>query len=96
MKTLGFASSALLVLPACSPAPSPDVAPSNGAVVAGAGKLRELMKNADVQKALTNPMTVYGCDPRPIDGSLFGVEVADGRSFGVGGDCAGRCSAHGQ
>lgn len=58
----------------------------------GAGKLRDLMKNADVQKALTDPMTVYGCDPRPIDGALFGVEVADGRSFGVGGECAGRCA----
>lgn len=58
----------------------------------GAGKLRDLMKRPDVQKALTSPMTVYGCDHRPVDGTLFSVQVSDGRSFGVGGECAPTCS----
>lgn len=55
----------------------------------GAGKLRQLMSHPDVRRSFTDPMTVYGCDLRPVDGTLFGVELQDGRSFGVGGECEG-------
>lgn len=58
----------------------------------GSGKLATLMSHPDVQKALASPMTVYGCDMRAVDGTLYGVEVDGGRSFGVGGECK-ECSA---
>lgn len=57
----------------------------------GAGQLQKLVSHPDVQKALTSPMTVYGCDMRAVDGALYGVEIDGGRSFGVGGECQG-CS----
>ena len=58
----------------------------------GSGKLAKLVSHPDVQKALASPMTIYGCDTRPVDGALYGVEVDGGRSFGVGDECKG-CNA---
>lgn len=61
---------------------------------AGTQKLDELVANADVQKALTTSMPVYGCDLRPADGTLLRVQVDGGRSFAVGPDC-GQCTGGG-
>lgn len=58
----------------------------------GSGKLATLVSHPDVQKALASPMTVYGCDLRPVDGAIYGVEADGGRSFGVGDECKG-CNA---
>jgi hypothetical protein len=53
----------------------------------GAAKLDKLVRHADVQKALATTMTIYGCDMRPVDGTLYNVEVDGGRSLAVGSEC---------
>ncbi|MEZ4293362.1 MAG: hypothetical protein R3B70_00175 [Polyangiaceae bacterium] len=37
----------------------------------GTQKVNELMANPDVQKALGKNMPVYGCDLRPVDGTVL-------------------------
>lgn len=62
----------------------------------GSAKLAKLMSAPAVQKALTSPMTIYGCDQRAFDGALYGVETEGGKSFGVGAECKGCSSPSGQ
>lgn len=46
------------------------------------------LAGADVQQALSTTPTVYGTDPRPVDGTVLEV-TADGKSVLIGGDCNG-------
>lgn len=48
------------------------------------------LNNADVMAAFADQVTtLYGTDPRPVDGQVFVVTRGDGRHFEVGGDCGG-------
>ena len=68
-------------------------APALPACAAAAVDVSDVMHDvadADVQKALamaTPP--VYGVDPRPYDGSIFGFQRGDGRGFLAGDACTG-------
>ncbi|MFO0651189.1 MAG: hypothetical protein U0326_33505 [Polyangiales bacterium] len=48
------------------------------------------LNNADVMAAFADQVTtLYGTDPRPVDGQVFSITRGDGRHFEVGGDCGG-------
>lgn len=60
---------------------------------AGVAKLKKLVSDPEVQKALSPTMKVFGCDSRPVDGAIFVLAVDGKGSFGVGSECSSHCPA---